>query len=55
MGIDRGGMCDTGESLDSYLARVRQVQKERDAQFNRPTVSTRRVSPLKKSTSRRMK
>ena len=29
MGIDRGGMCDTGESMDSYLSRVKEVDKER--------------------------
>ena len=33
MGIDRGGMCDTGESLDSFLERANAVQKERDRRY----------------------
>jgi hypothetical protein len=30
MGIDRGGPCDTGESVDTWLARNKRAEQERN-------------------------
>ena len=32
MGIDRGGPCDTGESVDSWLASNKAAERERNLQ-----------------------
>jgi hypothetical protein len=48
MGIDRGGMCDTGESYDSFIARVN--AKRREEKLSRVlSLTEKEVANLKRS------